>query len=327
MFDLGDKQIDFMKQRKWALLFSATLIALSILGMVLKGFNFGIDFTGGTVIEVSYKKPVALSEVRDVLRQGGFDKAIVQHFGSATDVLIRIQPREGMTSAQVSNQVLDLLKKHHPDVELRRVEYVGPQVGDELTEDGVLAVLYALIGILIYVALRFEFRFALGSIAALVHDVIITLGVFAWTQAQFDLTVLAAVLAVIGYSLNDTIVVFDRIRENFRILRDKTPEEVMNISINQTLSRTIMTSLTTLLVVFALYFLGGEIIHNFAMALIVGIGVGTYSSVYVASALALALGVSKEDLMAPPKNDVDREALEKEMQQAFLEAEAQRNRS
>ncbi len=327
MFDLGDKRIDFMKQRTWALLFSATLIVLSIVGMVFKGFNFGIDFTGGTVIEVAYEKPVALNEVRDVLRKGGFDKAIVQHFGSATDVLIRIQPREGMTSAQVSNKVLDLLKKQHPDVELRRVEYVGPQVGDELTEDGVLAVLYALIGILIYVALRFEFRFALGSIAALVHDVIITLGVFAWTQAQFDLTVLAAVLAVIGYSLNDTIVVFDRIRENFRILRDKTPEEVMNISINQTLSRTIMTSLTTLLVVFALYFLGGEIIHNFALALIVGIGVGTYSSIYIASALALMLGVSKEDLMAPPKNEVDREALEKEMQQAFLEAEAQRNRS
>ncbi len=325
MFDLGEKQLDFMKQRKWALLFSGTLIVLSILGMALKGFNFGIDFTGGTVIEVTYQKPVPLSEVRDVLRKGGFDKAIVQHFGSATDVLIRIQPSKGLTSAQVSNRVLTLLKKHHADVELRRVEYVGPQVGDELTEDGVLAVLYALIGILIYVALRFEFRFALGSIAALIHDVIITLGVFAWTQAQFDLTVLAAVLAVIGYSLNDTIVVFDRIRENFRILRDKTPEEVMNISINQTLSRTIMTSLTTLLVVFALFFLGGEIIHNFSLALLVGITVGTYSSIYIASALALMLGVSKEDLMAPPKNEVDREALEKEMQQAFLEAEARRN--
>ena len=325
MFDLGEKQLEFMKRRKWALLFSGTLIVLSILGMALKGFNFGIDFTGGTVIEVTYQKPVPLSEVRNVLRKGGFDKAIVQHFGSATDVLIRIQPSKGLTNAQVSNRVLTLLKKHHADVELRRVEYVGPQVGDELTEDGVLAVLYALIGILIYVALRFEFRFALGSIAALIHDVIITLGVFAWTQAQFDLTVLAAVLAVIGYSLNDTIVVFDRIRENFRILRDKTPEEVMNISINQTLSRTIMTSLTTLLVVFALFFLGGEIIHNFSLALLVGITVGTYSSIYIASALALMLGVSKEDLMAPPKNEVDREALEKEMQQAFLEAEARRN--
>ncbi len=324
MFDLGDRQIDFMKQRRLAMGLSLALIALSIVGMVFKGFNFGIDFTGGTVIEVSYPEPVELGQVRETLAQGGFDKAIVQHFGAATDVLIRIQPREGMTSAMVSNRVLELLRAKTPQVELRRVEYVGPQVGDELTEDGALAVLYALIGILIYVAFRFEFRFALGSIAALVHDVIITLGVFAWTQAQFDLTVLAAILAVIGYSLNDTIVVFDRIRENFRILRDKTPEEVMNISVNQTLSRTIMTSLTTLLVVFALFFLGGEIIHNFAMALLVGIGVGTYSSIYIASALALMLGVSKEDLMAPPKAEVDREALEKELAQAYLEAEARR---
>ena len=327
IFNLGEKQIDFMKQRRLALALSLTLIVLSIVGMAVRGFNFGIDFTGGTVIEVAYPQPVELAEVRDTLRQGGFDKVIVQHFGSATDVLIRIQPREGMTSAMISNQVLELLRKQNPKVELRRVEYVGPQVGDELTEDGALAVLYALIGILIYVAFRFEFRFALGSIAALVHDVVITLGVFAWTQAQFDLTVLAAVLAVIGYSLNDTIVVFDRIRENFRLLRDKTPEEVMNISINQTLSRTIMTSLTTLLVVFALFFLGGEIIHNFALALLVGIGVGTYSSIYVASALALMLGVSKEDLTPPPKDEVDREALEREMQQAFLEAEARRQQA
>ncbi|HID00010.1 MAG TPA: protein translocase subunit SecF [Piscirickettsiaceae bacterium] len=327
MFDLGEKQIDFMKQRKLALGLSLTLIVLSIVGMVVKGFNFGIDFTGGTIIEVSYPQPVALNEVRQTLAEGGFDQAIVQHFGSASDVLIRIQPREGMTSAMVSNRVLDLLQAKVPAVELRRVEYVGPQVGDELTEDGALAVLYALIGVLIYVAFRFEFRFALGSIAALVHDVIITLGVFAWTQAQFDLTVLAAILAVIGYSLNDTIVVFDRIRENFRLLRDKTPEAVMNISVNQTLSRTIMTSVTTLLVVFALFFLGGEIIHNFALALLVGIAVGTYSSIYVASALALMLGVSKEDLMPPPKDEVDREALEKELTQAYLEAEARRQNS
>ncbi len=326
LFDLGEKQINFMRQRKIALTFSLVLIALSLAGIFTKGFNLGIDFTGGTVIEVAYPEPVELETVRQTLTQAEFDKAIVQHFGSATDVLIRIQPVEGMTSAMVSNQVLDVLKKATPQVELRRVEYVGPQVGDELTEDGALAVLYALIGILIYVAFRFEFRFALGSIAALVHDVVITLGVFAWTQAQFDLTVLAAILAVIGYSLNDTIVVFDRIRENFRLLRDKTPEEVINIAVNQTLSRTIMTSLTTLLVVFALFFLGGEIIHNFSLALLVGIAVGTYSSIYVASSLALILGVSKEDLMPPPKNDVDREALEKEMQQAFLEAEAKRQK-
>jgi preprotein translocase subunit SecF len=220
---------------------------------------------------------------------------------------------------------MDGLRDNHSDgFELRRVEFVGPQVGDELTEDGALSVIYALIGILIYVALRFEFRFSIGSVAALVHDVVITLGVFAWTQAQFDLTVLAALLAVIGYSLNDTIVVFDRVRENFRTVRDGTPEEVTNLAINQMLSRTIMTSLTTLLVLIALFVLGGEIIHNFALALIVGVVVGTYSSTYVASSIALALGVSKEDLMKPVKEGADATAQEEELNRIFLEQEAER---
>ena len=210
------------------------------------------------------------------------------------------------------------------EITLRRVEFVGPQVGDELTEDGALAVLYALFGVLIYVALRFEWRFSIGSVAALVHDVILTIGVFAWTGMQFDLTVLAAILAVIGYSLNDTIVVFDRVRENFRTMREGTPVEVTNVAVNQMLSRTIMTSLTTLVVLLALFFLGGEIIHGFATALIIGVVVGTYSSTYVASAVALLLGVSKEDLMKAPKEEENTEAEEAELQRLFLEQEAKR---
>jgi len=320
-----EKQIDFMGKRQLALVFSALLIIASFAGLWVKGLNFGIDFTGGTLIELSYPQSVDLAEVRNDLADAGYDQAVAQHFGSATDVLIRIAPREGMNSAQLSNQVMDALKASTEEsITLRRVEFVGPQVGDELTEDGALAVLYALIGVLIYVALRFEWRFSIGSVAALVHDVVITLGVFAWTQTQFDLTVLAAILAVIGYSLNDTIVVFDRVRENFRTMREGTPVEVTNVAVNQMLSRTIMTSLTTLLVLLALFFLGGEIIHGFALALIVGVVVGTYSSTYVASAVALMLGVSKEDLMKAPKEGVDGEQEEAELQRLFLEQEAKR---
>lgn len=314
-----------MGKRQLALVFSAFLIIASFAGLWVKGLNFGIDFTGGTLIELSYPQSVDLAEVRNDLADAGYDEAVAQHFGSATDVLIRIAPREGMNSAQLSNQVMDALEASTEEsITLRRVEFVGPQVGDELTEDGALAVLYALIGVLIYVALRFEWRFSVGSVAALVHDVVITLGVFAWTQTQFDLTVLAAILAVIGYSLNDTIVVFDRVRENFRTMREGEPVEVTNVAVNQMLSRTIMTSLTTLLVLLALFFLGGEIIHGFALALIVGVVVGTYSSTYVASAIALVMGVSKEDLMKAPKEGVDNEQEEAELQRLFLEQEAKR---
>ncbi|MBF6057238.1 MULTISPECIES: protein translocase subunit SecF [Thiomicrorhabdus] len=317
--------INFMGQRHLAMVLSIVLIIGSFVGLWLKGLNFGIDFTGGTLIEVSYPKAVELPSLRKHLTDAGFDEAVAQHFGSAEDVLIRIAPREGMNSAQLSNQVMDALKSSSgEDITLRRVEFVGPQVGDELTEDGALAVLYALFGILIYVALRFEWRFSVGSVTALVHDVIITVGVFAWTQMQFDLTVLAAILAVIGYSLNDTIVVFDRVRENFRTMRDGDPVHVTNVAVNQMLSRTIMTSLTTLIVLLALFFLGGEVIHGFAAALIVGIVVGTYSSTYVASAIAILLGVSKEDLMKAPKEERDTEAEEAELQRIFLEQEARR---
>lgn len=319
------KLINFMGQRKIAMVASIILIVLSIVGIFTKGLNFGIDFTGGTIIELAYDKPANVDDIRKELVAANFSEAVVQNFGSAEDVLIRIAPREGENSAQISNQIMSALKAHTEDkIDLRRVEFVGPQVGDELTEDGFLAVIYALIGILIYVALRFEFRFSVGAVAALIHDVTITVGVFAWTQAQFDLTVLAAILAVIGYSLNDTIVVFDRVRENFRIERQGTPVDVTNLAVNQMLARTIMTSFTTLVVLIALFIFGGEIIHNFALALIVGIVVGTYSSTYIASAIALAMGVSKEDLMKPVKEGASIQEQEAELTRIFLEEQAER---
>ncbi len=294
-------QIDFMGKRKPAMVFSLLLIAASLFFLVTRGLSFGIDFTGGTLIEVAYPDVAELGGIRDLLEETGYGDAQVQHFGTSRDVLIRIAPRADKASAELSEDVLAALQNADETVEKRRVEFVGPQVGEELTEQGGLAVLYALIGILIYVALRFEYRFSLGAVAALVHDVIITLGVFSLLQVEFDLTVLAAILAVIGYSLNDTIVVFDRIRENFRKMRKGSPEQIMNASINQTLSRTLMTSGTTMLVLLALFFLGGEIIHSFALALIIGVFVGTYSSIFVAGALSLALGVSKADLMPVEK--------------------------
>lgn len=293
--------IDFMGKRKLAMGFSIILIVISLGLLFTRGLSFGIDFTGGTLIEVAYPDAVELGGIRDVLQEAGFSDIQVQHFGTARDVLIRIAPRANTASAKLSEDVMTALKSADSAVEKRRVEFVGPQVGGELTEQGGLAVLYSLIGILIYVAMRFEYRFSLGAVAALIHDVIITLGVFSLFQVEFDLTVLAAILAVIGYSLNDTIVVFDRIRENFRKMRKGSPTQIMNASINQTLSRTLMTSGTTMLVLVALFLLGGEIIHSFALALIVGVFVGTYSSIFVAGALSLALGVSKADLMTVDK--------------------------
>ncbi len=299
-------RIDFMRQRRLAFFLSTLLIIVSIVSLALRGLNFGIDFTGGTVIEVGFEQPADVERIRALLENDGLGSPVVQHFGTARDVLIRIPPQQKVEQARLGEHVLELLRKAFPGqkVELRRVEFVGPQVGEELRDEGGLSILFALFGILVYVALRFEYRFALGSILALVHDVTITTGFFSLTQIQFDLTVLAALLAVIGYSLNDTIVVFDRIRENFRKLRKAAPVEIMNTSINETLSRTIMTSLTTLLVLVALYLFGGEVMKGFSVALIVGIVVGTYSSIYVASALALAMGVSKQDLMPPQKDKV-----------------------
>lgn len=294
------QEIDFLGKRKIALVFSSLLIIVSIASFIMNGLKLGIDFTGGTLIEMGFQQTADLTALRSSLDKEGFIDVSVQNFGTAKDVLIRIKPREGISHAKLSSKILYAVNVNTTQsASIRRVEFVGPQVGDELTEDGGLALLYSMFGILLYIAWRFEYKFSLGSVVALIHDVIITLGVFSVLQMEFDLTVLAAILAVIGYSLNDTIVVYDRIRENFRTLRKDVAENIINISLNQTLSRTLMTSLTTILVLVALAFLGGEIIHNFAICLLIGVGIGTYSSIYVASSIVMALGISREDLMIP----------------------------
>ncbi len=304
----ANNSFDFMGQSKIALVLSLVVVLVSLGSLFTRGLNLGIDFTGGTLVEVGYTETADLVVVRDTLAQGGFHGAVVQHFGTSKDVLIRIGVQEGESSSQLSNRVLDALRAGGEEIELRRVEFVGPQIGEELTEDGGLALLAALLCIMVYVYFRFEARFSLGAVLALAHDVIITLGVFSILQLEFDLSVLAAILAVIGYSLNDTIVVYDRVRENFRKMRKGTPTEIINHSITQTMSRTLMTSLTTLLVLIGLIAFGGEIIRGFSQALIVGVVVGTYSSIYVASALVLMLGVSKADLMPTEKEGEDVDA-------------------
>ena len=299
-----DKKTDFnfMSKRKIAAVFSILLLLSSITSLLMQGLNFGIDFTGGTMIELSYKEEVKLESIRSTLEKNGYGDAIVQNFGSIHDVLIRLPILETENMAELSNEIVATLQSgNESKIDVRRVEFVGPQVGEELTEQGGLAMLYALIGILIYVSLRFEYRFAIGSVVALVHDVLLTLGFFSILQLEFDLTVLAAILAIIGYSLNDTIVVFDRIRETFLKMRKGSSEVIVNRALNDTLSRTLMTSATTLLVVTSLFFFGGEVIHAFSIALMLGIVVGTYSSVYIASNTILSMGVSKADLMPPEK--------------------------
>jgi len=299
-----NETVNFMKLRVFAMLLSAFLIIGSLVSLFTNSLNWGLDFTGGTLVEVGYDKPADLPAMRELLAQNGFEDAIVQNFGSSEDVLIRLAPRDGVKSSEISNQVVNALKSNGDNVDTRRVEFVGPSVGEELTEQGGLAMLVALLCILVYVTMRFEWRFALGSVVALAHDVIITLGLFSVLQLEFDLTVLAAVLAVIGYSLNDTIVVSDRIRENFRKIRKGEAEEIINISLTQTLNRTIITSLTTILVLLALFYVGGALIHGFATALLFGVLIGTYSSIYVASLVALLLGISREDLIP---QEVDKE--------------------
>ena len=289
--------VDFINKRKYAMIFSALLLIMSIISLGLQGLKLGIDFTGGTLIEVGYQQTADLQDIRTKLASANYTGTNVQYFGSDTEVLIQLEP-QASSSAKLSSSIIQMLGD---GIDIRRVEFVGPKVGEELTNDGGLALLYALIGILIYVAFRFEYRFALGSIAALIHDVIITLGVFSILQIEFDLTVLAAILAVIGYSLNDTIVVFDRIRENFLSTRHTEPLLIVNDALNQTLARTLMTSLTTLLVLLALFYLGGEVIHSFAGALIIGVIIGTYSSIFVASSMILALGISKGDMLPSEK--------------------------
>ena len=295
-------QFNFLSQRRKAMIFSGVLLLACFLSFLIQGLNLGLDFTGGTVVEVGYKQTVDLAEVRAALTQGGFNNVMAQQFGTPRDVLLRLPVQGDASEHDLSQRVLAALDTAAPgQVELRRVEFVGPQVGKELVDQSGLAVLFSLIGILVYVALRFEWRFSLGAIAATMHDAIITLGVFSIFQLDFDLTVLAAVLTVIGYSLNDTIVVFDRVRENFRKVRRGTVIEIMNQSVNETMSRTIITAGTVLLVVIALYFFGGETLRGFSLALIIGVVFGTYSTIYVASASAVALGVSRADLLKPPK--------------------------
>jgi len=310
---LTNTNIGFMGQRKLAMVFSSALIIISLLSLVFRGMEFGLDFTGGTLLEVEYPQAVELAPIRNALETAKFDGLVVQHFGSAKEVLVRVPPLENVSNAEISSSLLDVLKESDKGVEMRRVEFVGPQVGEELTETGGLAMLAALGCILVYVALRFEYRFALGSVAALAHDVIVVLGMFSIFGLEFDLTVLAAILAVIGYSLNDTIVVFDRIRENFRKMRKGTSVEVIDGSLNQTLARTLVTSFTTLLVLIALFLFGGELIHGFATALLMGVVIGTYSSIYVASSVLVAMGVSKEDLTPVKAEGAEQEEIYEEV--------------
>jgi preprotein translocase subunit SecF len=301
---IKETHIDFMALRKAAFVLSSVLVIASLVSLATRGLNFGIDFTGGVLLEVGYTHTADLPKLREQLAEAGIEGAQVQNFGTSRDVMIRLMPEGENTNAQVGEHIMSILSKADPGVELRRVEFVGPQVGKHLAEQGGEAMLFVLVMILAYVALRFHRKLSAGAVLALVHDVIITLGFFSFTHMGFDLSVLAAVLAVIGYSLNDTIVVYDRIRENFRSIRNGEPLTIMNISLNQMLARTLMTSGTTLLVLFALFFLGGEAIRGFSVALLVGIFVGTYSSIYVASALALEMKLTLVDLMPPKKEDL-----------------------
>jgi len=293
---------DFMSKRKLAAVLSAVLLIVSIASLSTKGLNFGLDFTGGTLIEVGYQVPADLNQIREQLDAGGFDNFTVVNFGTETEVLIRLQESN---DPHLGDKILKVLRTGGIEVESRRVDYVGPQVGGELRDQGGIGMLAALLVMMIYVAVRFQSKFALGAVTALAHDVIIVVGMFSLFELNFDLTVLAAVLAVIGYSLNDTIVVSDRIRENFRKVRRGFAVDVINQSLNQTLGRTLITSLTTILVLTALFVFGGELIHGFATALLIGVVVGTYSSIYVAANILMALNISKEDLMLPEKEGAE----------------------
>lgn len=303
--------IRFMHYSKAATVASLVLIALCFFSLFTKGLNWGLDFTGGTVVEVAFEQAVELDEIRNNLEQVGLNGATVQNFGSSRDVLIRLAPQAGVDVQQQGDSVLAAMQQTQDSVEMKRLEFVGPAIGKELAEQGGLAILVALLCILIYVGIRFEWRLASGAVMSLAHDVIITLGVFSWMQIEVDLTIVAALLTVVGYSLNDTIVVFDRVRENFRRVRNTTTAEVFNEAITDTLSRTLITSATTLVVVIALFIKGGALIHGFATALLLGIGFGTYSSIYIASAWAMMLGVQREHMLPPQieKEGADQEPL------------------
>ena len=301
----GVPTINFMAQRKVGLWVSSILTVTAILLVIFRGLNFGIDFTGGVLVEVHYPQAVQLDEVRNDLAQANYENPVVQFFGTSEDVLIRLPPTAETNSAKVSTAILDALHASEPKVELRRIEFVGPQVGEELTKDGSLALLLAFIGIAIYIMFRFEWKFSVGAVAALIHDAIMVLGFLSAIWIEFDLTTVAAILALIGYSNNETIVIFDRVRENLLAQRRMEILDVVNLSVNQTLLRSVITHLTTLLVLTALLTVGGKSVHSFSSALIVGVIVATYSSIYVSTGLAVVLGVSREDLLPAEKTEVD----------------------
>ncbi|CAM3739414.1 protein translocase subunit SecF [Rheinheimera salexigens] len=293
--------LNFMRLKWPAIILSAIMLVASVASISIKGINWGLDFTGGTVIEAGFNQPADLPAVRQVLADKGYSDAVVQLFGTSRDVLIRIPLRADIDQATLGDEVMAILNQSNAEgVTMRRIEFVGPSVGEELKEDGGLAMLVALIGILLYVTMRFEWRLSVGAVVSLAHDTIITMGLFSLLGLEFDLTVLAAILALIGYSINDTIVVFDRIRESFRKLRDTSVDDTINDAITSTLNRTVITSLTTVLVLVVLFYMGGALIHGFATALLFGIVIGTYSSIYVASSIAEILGISREDMLPPP---------------------------
>ncbi len=297
--------INFMAQRKVGLWGSAALSAIAISLVAFHGLNFGIDFTGGVLVEVSYPERVELEEVRAELAEAGYHNATVQQFGSASSLLIRLPPAQDDNASQVSGHVLEALHAQEKGIELRRVEFVGPQIGEELFSDGGLAVLFAFIGIAIYIMFRFEWKFSIGAVAAVVHDVIMVLGFLALFQVEFDITTLAAILALMGYSNNETIVIFDRVRENLRSERRMEILDVVNLSVNQTLLRSIITHVSTSLVLVALLAMGGATVHSFSISLLVGVIVATYSSIYISTNLAVALGLSREDLMPSEEKEID----------------------
>ncbi len=301
--------IRFMAGRRWSYTISAVLIVGSLLLLAFRGLNFGIDFTGGVVVELGFPGPTELDRVRGALAQAGYGEASVQSFGTTKDVLVRVLPEEGKDVNEVSQGVLDAIRSYEPGVELRRTDVVGSQVGRELAEKGALAAIFTFVMILIYVALRFQLKLAVGSVIAALHDPIVVLGFFAATQMTFDLPTLAAILAVVGYSLNDTVVVFDRIRERFALARRDPPEKVIDTAVNETLSRTLMTSVTTMIAVISLLLFGGEVLRGFSTALAIGIVVGTFSSIYVASAIALDLKLTARDLMPAQREKGDVDAL------------------
>lgn len=307
----GETRIDFFRARFINYILSAVLTIAAAISLAVNGLNFGLDFTGGTLLEVSYSQPVELDKVREQLGKAGYGDAVVQHFGSAKDVSVRVATRKDVSSVQIGDAIMATLKADGSQLELRRLDSVGAQVGDELAEQGGMAVLATVVAVLIYVAVRFEWKLAVGAIIATVHDAFVVLGIFSFFKLNFDLNVMASVMALLGYSLNDTVVIFDRIRENFRMMRKGSPVEIMNQSINQSLARTLVTSGLTFAVSLTLFLFGGPSLHEFSLVLLIGVFTATYSSIYVASAAALDIGLTKDDLMPTvvEKEGADQEAM------------------